>query len=239
MKEDYEASYIIDHIPRNTPYNRRPGLPLDPEYITVHSTGNPGSTARNERAWHAGDGNSGPGNRRSFAVEICESGDRGKTLEKAAFLLAGLLRERGWGTDRLRRHYDWSGKSCPSIFMADSWAPWESFKRQIQKQLTSSSPPEPPAVKPATGQTDKTAITKPPASKPETPAAPGPPAGNPGNSGDLPKIQSRVEGTLDGRPADFEAYLINNSTYVPLRPLAAALGLQLKWQEGRYHIMSR
>ena len=43
--------YTIDHIPLTTPYNRRPGLKMEPEYITIHSTGNPNSTARNERVW--------------------------------------------------------------------------------------------------------------------------------------------------------------------------------------------
>ena len=119
-------SYIVDHIPRNTPYNRRPGLPMSPQYITIHSTGNPKSTAMNERAWltnpnnnvtaswhicvdekeaveaiplnevawHAGDGGSGTGNRRSISIEICESGDRAKTLENAIKLTANLQQQQ-------------------------------------------------------------------------------------------------------------------------------------------------
>lgn len=43
--------YIIDHIPKNTPKNRRPGLPMQAEYLTIHNTGNAKSTARNERGW--------------------------------------------------------------------------------------------------------------------------------------------------------------------------------------------
>ncbi len=41
---------------------------------------------------------------------------------------------------------------------------------------------------------------------------------------------------MNGRPVDFEAYLIINATYIPLRLLAAALGWQLEWKEGKYHI---
>ena len=222
-----KINYTVDHIPKKTPYNRRPGLPQAPEYITVHSTGNPASTARNERgwltnpanqrtaswhicidereaieaiplgevAWHAGDGGGGPGNRKSIALEICESGNRAKTLDNAAELLARLLQEKGWGVERLRRHYDWSGKPCPRILMADNWAPWVTFKLQIQKHLDAGSADKP-----------------------------------------LPQIQRRVAGTLNGRPVDFEAYLINNSTYIALRPLAATLGLQLQWKDEKYHI---
>ena len=159
--------YIVDHIPRTTPCNRRPGLSMSPQYITIHSTGNPKSTARNERAWltnpsnkvtaswhivvdekeaveaiplnevawHAGDG-SGQGNRASIGIEICESGNRAKTLENAVKLTAKLLKERGWGVDRLRRHYDWSGKICPRILADNGWAGWEHFKQAVQKELS-------------------------------------------------------------------------------------------------------
>lgn len=34
----------------------------------------------NEVAWHAGDGANGTGNRKSIGLQICESGDRVKTL---------------------------------------------------------------------------------------------------------------------------------------------------------------
>lgn len=46
--------YIVDHIPEtiNGIKNRkRPALPMDWETITVHNTGNPRSTARDERNW--------------------------------------------------------------------------------------------------------------------------------------------------------------------------------------------
>lgn len=160
-------NYIVDHIPRNTPHNRRPGTSMNPEYITIHSTGNPSSTARNERgwltnpsntrtaswhivvdekeaieaiplnevAWHAGDGGNGTGNRKSIGIEICESGDRQRTLQNAVKLVTKLLKERGWGVDRLRRHFDWSGKICPRIMQQNNWAGWEQFKKDVAKEL--------------------------------------------------------------------------------------------------------
>ena len=165
-------NYIIDHIPRTTPHNRRPGQVMTPQYITIHSTGNPSSTARNERgwltnpsntrtaswhivvdekeaieaiplnevAWHAGDGN-GQGNRASIGIEICESGNREKTLRNAVQLVAKLLKERGWGVDRLRRHFDWSGKICPRIMQQNNWAGWERFRQEVAKELAGGASP--------------------------------------------------------------------------------------------------
>ena len=161
------VKYTVNHIPRTTPYNRRPGIAMIPQYLTIHSTGNLNSTAQNERtwltdnpqnkatasyhvvidekeaievlpldevAWHAGDGN-GQGNRASIGIEICESGNRQKTLQNAVKLVAKVLKERGWGVDRLRRHFDWSGKVCPRILQPDNWAGWERFKKDVQKEL--------------------------------------------------------------------------------------------------------
>lgn len=42
---------IQDFIPLNTPKNRRNGKKREIKYIVVHNTGNPKSTARDERAW--------------------------------------------------------------------------------------------------------------------------------------------------------------------------------------------
>lgn len=44
-----DVKYNKNHIPKS--HKKRPGLNLVPEYITIHSTGNPRSTAQNERAW--------------------------------------------------------------------------------------------------------------------------------------------------------------------------------------------
>ena len=78
----------------------------------------------NRNAWHAGDG-SGNGNRKSIGVEICYSksgGSRFTAAEKnAAAYIAKLLKQKGWGISRVKRHKDWSGKNCPHRTMALGW----------------------------------------------------------------------------------------------------------------------
>ena len=40
-----------------------------------------------------------------------------------------------WGIDRLKRHYDWSGKNCPRILSTNNWSDWNKFKQDVQKEL--------------------------------------------------------------------------------------------------------
>lgn len=91
----------------------------------------------NESAWHAGDGSgSKSGNRTSIGIEICESGNYNKTLNNAVKLVASMLKERGWGVDRLRRHYDWSGKICPRLmYDGGKWTGWVEFKDRVAAEL--------------------------------------------------------------------------------------------------------
>ncbi|AWB45260.1 N-acetylmuramoyl-L-alanine amidase [Paenibacillus sp. CAA11] len=94
----------------------------------------------NENAWHAGDGSGAKsGNRTSIGIEICESGNYAKTLDNAAGLVAQMLKERGWGVDRLRRHYDWSGKVCPRLmYDGGKWTGWAEFKAKVSAKLNES-----------------------------------------------------------------------------------------------------
>ncbi|MCY9760440.1 N-acetylmuramoyl-L-alanine amidase [Paenibacillus alvei] len=211
-------NYVIDHIPRNTPCNRRPGNAMNPTAITIHNTGNPSSTARNERAWltnpsnsrtasyhivvdereaievlplnenawHAGDGN-GDGNRKSIGIEICESGNYAKTLENAADLVAKMLKERGWGVDRLRRHFDWSGKICPRLmYDGGKWTGWFAFKAEVEKRLKTEQ-------KPTTDTTNTSA-----------------------------KLY------VDGKRID-DGIIIDGVTYFPGRAIAGAVGATIAW----------
>ncbi|WP_138751844.1 peptidoglycan recognition protein family protein [Paenibacillus sinopodophylli] len=163
------TSYVKDHIPKGTANNRRPALSMAATTITIHNTGNPSSSAKNERAWltnstntrtasfhivvdqlgaieclplnenawHAGDGSgSASGNCTSIGIEICESGDYAKTLDNAVELVASMLKVRGWGVDRLRRHYDWSGKICPrKMYDEGKWTGWTGFKARVATKL--------------------------------------------------------------------------------------------------------
>jgi len=183
-----------------------------PIYLTIHSTGNPGSTAKNERAWltnpsnkvtaswhivvdeketieaipldevawHAGDG-SGQGNRASIGIEICESGNRQKTLANAVKLVAKMLKERGWGLDKLRRHYDWSRKICPRIMADSNWAGWEQFKKDVQKEL---------------------------------------------NGG-----QNKVKVNIKGKDYLLDGFMKDNTNYAPIRAVAEALGYKVSWDK--------
>lgn len=122
----------------------------------------------NRNAWHAGDGN-GNGNRKSIGIEICYSMDNGysgsksarykKAEENAALYIAHVLHQYGWGMDRLKRHYDWSGKDCPHKMHATGT--YQAFRNRVQAHLNalkkgSTAPAKPVTKKPA----------KKPASKP-------------------------------------------------------------------------
>ncbi|MCC2929064.1 N-acetylmuramoyl-L-alanine amidase [Bacillus sp. LBG-1-113] len=91
----------------------------------------------NRNAWHTGDGTNGTGNRKSIGVEICYSksgGARYKAAEKLAIkFVAQLLKERGWGVDRVRKHQDWNGKYCPHRILSEGR--WDEVKAAIEAEL--------------------------------------------------------------------------------------------------------
>lgn len=91
----------------------------------------------NRNAWHTGDGTNGTGNRNSMGVEICYSksgGARYKAAEKLAIkFVAQLLKERGWGVDRVRKHQDWNGKYCPHRILSEGR--WIQVKTAVEKEL--------------------------------------------------------------------------------------------------------
>ncbi|MBT2626069.1 N-acetylmuramoyl-L-alanine amidase [Bacillus sp. ISL-32] len=94
----------------------------------------------NRNAWHTGDGTNGPGNRKSIGVEICYSksgGAKYKAAEKLAIkFVAQLLKERGWGIDRVRKHQDWNGKYCPHRILSEGR--WDEVKAAIADELSKS-----------------------------------------------------------------------------------------------------
>jgi len=67
-------------------------------------------------SWHAGDGE-GSGNRESIGIEICYSNSGGQKYmdaeTNAIDYIARLLKQYGWGIERVKWHRDWSGKNCP------------------------------------------------------------------------------------------------------------------------------
>lgn len=97
-------------------------------------------------AWHAGDGN-GKGNRSSIGVEICYSKSGGERFAKAernaAELIASMLKERGWGVDRVKKHQDWSGKYCPHRTLDLGW---QRFLNMVREYLDGNPTPSKPVA---------------------------------------------------------------------------------------------
>jgi N-acetylmuramoyl-L-alanine amidase len=93
--------------------------------------------AIDRNAWHAGDRN-GPGNLKSIGIEICYSKSGGERYYKAeanaVLFIAQLLKERGWGIDRVKKHKDWSGKHCPHRILDEGR--WDSFLAAIQAEMS-------------------------------------------------------------------------------------------------------
>lgn len=108
-------------------------------HIVVDENGAIECLPLNENAWHSGDGSGATsGNRTSIGIEICEGGNYAKTMDNAVELVALKLKERGWGVDRLKRHYDWNGKICPrKMYDGGTWLGWVAFKKMVATKMQS------------------------------------------------------------------------------------------------------
>lgn len=142
---------IVQMLCPSSKYSIKCPYGMKPEGITIHNTANDAS-AKNEvsymntnnnkvsyhyavddvravqglpldrNGWHAGDGGSGYGNRKTIGIEICYSksgGDRFHSAERnTAELIARLMLQYGWtpnqiGTKIINTHQSRSGKYCP------------------------------------------------------------------------------------------------------------------------------
>ncbi|ODV57356.1 MULTISPECIES: peptidoglycan recognition protein family protein [Lysinibacillus] len=101
----------------------------------------------NRNAWHCGDGggSSDPnalkkGNRLSIGIEICYSKSGGVRYgvaeENAVQYIAKLLKQFGWGIERVKKHQDWNGKYCPHRILTEGR--WNSFLNRIKKAMESN-----------------------------------------------------------------------------------------------------
>ena len=165
-KGEIKMSYTFrQNMVSSSKYSIKCPYSMEPQYITIHNTANSASADAevrymisnnnqvsyhvcvdekeviqaipfNRNAWHAGDGASGTGNRKSIGIEIARSTGDANLFEQAeqncAAYVAKLLKERGWGIDRVKRHKDWSGKNCPHKTMEKGW---DRFVKMIQKEL--------------------------------------------------------------------------------------------------------
>lgn len=92
-------------------------------------------------AWHSGDGH-GKGNMKSIGIEICYSKSGGEKFDEAEELaaeyIAYLLKQYGWGIDRVKKHQDWSGKYCPHRTLDYGW---ERFLDKIKYYMNYQNNP--------------------------------------------------------------------------------------------------
>ena len=106
----------------------------------------------NRNAWHASDGN-GKGNREGIAIEICYSKSGGekwlKAVENAAGLTAKLLKDYGWGIDKVTKHADYTNKHCPHRIL-DEYG-WDNFLNLVKSKMSAGTTPAPVPSTPKSG----------------------------------------------------------------------------------------
>lgn len=97
----------------------------------------------NRSCFASGDGRNGFGNRKTINIEICYSKSGGERFDKAEHLaaeyIAYLLKQYGWGIDKVGTHQMRSGKYCPHRTLDRGW---QRFLDMIKAYLDA------PAVKP-------------------------------------------------------------------------------------------
>ena len=189
-KGEIKMSYTFrQNMVSSSKYSIKCPYSMEPQYITIHNTANSASADAevrymisnnnqvsyhvcvdekeviqaipfNRNAWHAGDGASGTGNRKSIGIEIARSTGDANLFEQAerncAAYVAKLLKERGWGIDRVKRHKDWSGKNCPHKTMEKGWQRFLNMIQAELNKLNGASQPKPqpsqPSPQPSTGK---------------------------------------------------------------------------------------
>lgn len=95
----------------------------------------------NENAWHAGDGKTGTGNRKSLAIEICENsdGDLKKATDNAVLLVRELMKKYGIPISKVVQHKHWINKQCPRRLLAGEPYTWEAFLKKVQGNTPAST----------------------------------------------------------------------------------------------------
>lgn len=90
----------------------------------------------------AGDGRYGKGNSHKINIEICYSKSGGEQFEEAEDLCASyvayLLKQYGWGIEKVTKHQDYSGKYCPHRTLDMGW---ERFLNKIREHLEIQNKP--------------------------------------------------------------------------------------------------
>ena len=144
---------------------------LDPDYIVIHETANPGATARNHRDYwsrddtyavhYVGDWTGdcyhcvpndrlcwqvGNGNAYVLGIELCHatnSSDFEKVWKLGVEWAAKMLKDRGWGINRLISHNDctnwWGGSdhTDPIGYFEEYGRSWAQFKSEVHAKMNS------------------------------------------------------------------------------------------------------
>lgn len=88
----------------------------------------------------SGDGRRGKGNAHKINIEICYSKSGGEQFEEAEKLAAEytayLLKQYGWGIDRVKKHQDFANKYCPHRTLDMGW---QRFLNMISSYLEDKS----------------------------------------------------------------------------------------------------
>ena len=141
--------------------HNRPRTRLSPTSVTVHNTGNPNTTAQNNRDFFANHPQArvsyhwvvddihaiqcipeneiawhagAVANGQSLGVGVCEFADHRRQAEansNAAKLIAQILRRYGWRLDQITTHKAWTGKNCPSQLLPM----WQRFLSLVSTHL--------------------------------------------------------------------------------------------------------
>ncbi len=86
-------------------------------------------------SWHCGDGKGKNGitNQNSIGIEICvnSDGDYDLAYVNAAVLTAKLMKKHRIPLERVVRHFDASGKTCPRSMSKNDWEEWHEFKALV------------------------------------------------------------------------------------------------------------
>ncbi len=127
-----EISYMLGNNNKTSfhvaadPYRIVTGLPFD------------------RSCYASGDGRYGSGNAHKIHIEICYSKSGGQNFEEsenmAAAYIALLLKQYGWGIDRVFKHQDFANKYCPHRTLDLGW---ERFLNKIREQMGLQAQPAP------------------------------------------------------------------------------------------------
>lgn len=103
------------------------------------------------RVYHTGTTH---GHKNAIAVEICinSDGNYKKAIANAAELVKQLMEQENIPIDKVKRHYDYSGKICPAQIMDNkdgiSWADFKDMLKDDSIKKTNTKPSNKPTSKP-------------------------------------------------------------------------------------------